>query len=396
MNWTCLTTVDVKQQWTKLAYYCGGNSELNLPTHPKHEFLFRPYVWEPCLPTWNLSSLLGLTCVVFRFNMWKSSGTVKRQKGDLPYPPETWVPHWALRFNMWRSSGTRDRRVTMPTHLKREFPVGPSGSICGGLQVQERRVICLPTWNVSSLLGLQVQYVEVFRYKRQESDMPTHLKHEFPAGPAGSTCGGLQVQETGGWPCLPTWNMSSPLGLQVQTAEVFRYKRQEGDLAYPPETWVPHWAPSPPRLLLPCLCPSLSFQLFWGALFLPFSSSALAPENNTSCAWWHFINTTKDGLLPEVTQAPSVEAFNIFPHLPCPLNKPNCWSAQLTTPTPFPAPTTSSQTYHTPSILPLPLIAIRINTLSHFTSNSDPDSLLVDSVILIRTQDDKHLFTVCE
>ena len=48
--------------------------------------------------------------------------------------------------------------MTLPTHLKREFPVGPSGSICGGLQVH---------------------------YKRQESDMLTHLKREFPVGPSG-------------------------------------------------------------------------------------------------------------------------------------------------------------------------------------------------------------------
>ena len=61
--------------------------------------------------------------------------------------------------------------MTLPTHLKREFPVGPSGSICGGLQVH---------------------------YKRQESDMLTHLKREFPVGPSGSICGGLQIQETGG------------------------------------------------------------------------------------------------------------------------------------------------------------------------------------------------------
>ena len=37
---------------------------------------------------------------------------------------------------MWRSSGTREEG-DMLTDLKREFPVGPSGSICGGLQVQE-------------------------------------------------------------------------------------------------------------------------------------------------------------------------------------------------------------------------------------------------------------------
>ena len=61
--------------------------------------------------------------------------------------------------------------MTLPTHLKREFPVGPSGSICGGLQVH---------------------------YKRQESDVLTHLKREFPVGPSGSICGGLQIQETGG------------------------------------------------------------------------------------------------------------------------------------------------------------------------------------------------------